>query len=85
MKPEAGLVNLRGYRQYTSFAVTTELLRVAFCVWAVGFVFALAGFVFVSPLCWLRGLLCHSAAHPDGDPPCLSRLAKRSEYFSHHR
>ena len=57
MKPEAGLVNLRGYRQYTSFAVTTELLRVAFCVWTVGFVFALAGFVFVSPLLLVTGFV----------------------------
>lgn len=57
VKPEAGLVNLRGYRQYMSFAVTTELLRLALCVWAVGFVFALVGFAFVAPLLVVTGFV----------------------------
>lgn len=56
-KPDAGLVDLCGYRQYMSFAVTTELLRLALCVWAVGFAFALAGFVFVSPLLLVAGFV----------------------------
>lgn len=57
MKPDAGLVDLRGYRQYMSFAVTTNLLRVALCVWAVGFAFALVGFVLVAPLLVVTGFV----------------------------
>lgn len=57
VKPDAGLVDLRGSRQYMSFAVTTELLRLALCVWAVGFVFALVGFAFVAPLLVVTGFV----------------------------
>lgn len=57
VKPEAGLVNLRGYRQYMSFAVTTELLRLALCVWAVGIVFALVGFALVAPILVVTGFV----------------------------
>lgn len=38
-----------------SFAATTELLRVALCVWAVGFVFALVGFALVAPILVVTG------------------------------
>ena len=57
VKPDAGLVDLDGYRRYMSFAVTTELLRVTLRVWAVGFVFALAGFALVAPLLALTGFV----------------------------
>lgn len=57
VKPEAGLVNLCGYRQYMSFAVTTDLLRVALCAWAVGFAFALVGFALVAPLLVVTGFV----------------------------
>lgn len=54
-KPDAGTARLHGPRQYRSFTVTTELLRMALCVWAAGFAFALAGFVFVVPLLVVAG------------------------------
>lgn len=56
-KSDAGIVRLHGPRQYRSFTVTTELLRMALCVWAVGFAFALAGFVFVAPLLVVTGFV----------------------------
>lgn len=55
VKPDARLVSLHGERQYMSFAATTELLRVALCVWAVGFVFALVGFALVAPILVVTG------------------------------
>lgn len=56
-KPDAGTARLHGPRQYRSFTVTTELLRMALCVWAAGFAFALAGFVLVASLFVVTGFV----------------------------